>query len=328
MRQVQLLNAAKVKSGKRKNSMKLLLERWNRFLKENLDKQDVEELLSDFEVNNQDVMSRGTIAYNTLKIDQDSATVEFICEIGHPDYKLRAADIQYVQDKFMQEYGNKINEYEVSPTFIKPEYRDDFIIEYRIPIQIYNGSIQENIREKISDIDSFEEEVVELFIDENPQMFGSSRQRELPLDEDHNMDTSVMQEIIKKELIKILQEEWSKSERNKRKSKCSNPKGFTMKQFCKNQRTRSKKGEKTNEGLEERKLGKPSSETNLGDWFKRKGAPGKTGGWVDCNTCRDGKCKPCGRQEGEKRGKYPRCRPTPSQCKGYKRRGDNLQKEE
>jgi len=86
---------------------------------------------------------------------------------------------------------------------------------------------------------------------------------------------------------------------------------------------------KTNEEVEldERKLGKPSSETNLGDWFKRKGAPGKGGGWVDCNTCRDGKCKPCGRQEGEKRSKYPRCRPTPAQCKGYKRRGDNLQKE-
>lgn len=83
------------------------------------------------------------------------------------------------------------------------------------------------------------------------------------------------------------------------------------------------------EEMEEgRKLGKPSSETNLGDWFKRKGAPGKKGGWVDCNTCRDGKCKPCGRQEGEKRSKYPRCRPTPSQCKGYKRRGSNLQKEE
>jgi hypothetical protein len=80
--------------------------------------------------------------------------------------------------------------------------------------------------------------------------------------------------------------------------------------------------------VKERKLGKPSSETNLGDWFKRKGAPGKKGGWVDCNTCRDGKCKPCGRQSGEKRSKYPRCRPTPSQCKGYKRRGDNLQKEE
>ena len=60
---------------------------------------------------------------------------------------------------------------------------------------------------------------------------------------------------------------------------------------------------------------KPSSETNLRDWFKRKGSPGKTGGWVDCNTCRNGKCKPCGRQEGEKRAKYPACRPTPAACK-------------
>jgi len=53
----------------------------------------------------------------------------------------------------------------------------------------------------------------------------------------------------------------------------------------------------------------------LRTWFKRKGAPGKTGGWVDCNTCRDGKCKPCGRKKGEVRSKYPSCRPTPSQCK-------------
>ena len=147
------------------------------------------------------------------------------------------------------------------------------------------------------------------------------------------MQTSIkiLQEIIKEELAKVLQEEWSQSERSKRKSKCSNPKGFTMKQFCKNQRTRSKSGEKKNEEVkleEERKLGKPSSETSLRDWFKRKGAPGKKGGWVDCNTCRDGKCKPCGRQDGESRSKYPRCRPTPSQCKGYKRRGSNLQKEE
>jgi len=44
-----------------------------------------------------------------------------------------------------------------------------------------------------------------------------------------------------------LGEEWSKDERKKRKNKCSNPKGFTMKQFCKNQRTRSKKGQKKNE---------------------------------------------------------------------------------
>jgi len=54
---------------------------------------------------------------------------------------------------------------------------------------------------------------------------------------------------------------------------------------------------------------------SLHKWFKRKGAPGKEGGWVDCNTCRNSKCKPCGRKEGEKRAKYPSCRPTPTQCK-------------
>ncbi len=53
----------------------------------------------------------------------------------------------------------------------------------------------------------------------------------------------------------------------------------------------------------------------LRTWFGRKGAPGKAKGWVDCNTCRKGKCKPCGRQEGEKRSKYPSCRPTPAACK-------------
>jgi hypothetical protein len=54
---------------------------------------------------------------------------------------------------------------------------------------------------------------------------------------------------------------------------------------------------------------------SLHKWFKRSGTPGKEGGWVDCNTCRDGKCKACGRKEGEKRSKYPSCRPTPAQCK-------------
>ena len=32
------------------------------------------------------------------------------------------------------------------------------------------------------------------------------------------------------------------------------------------------------------------------------------------------KCKTCGRQEGEKRSKYPACRPTPSAC-GSKGKG-------
>lgn len=60
---------------------------------------------------------------------------------------------------------------------------------------------------------------------------------------------------------------------------------------------------------------------SLRKWFSRQGAPGKEGGWVDCNTCRKDKksgrmkCKPCGRKKGEKRSKYPSCRPTPSQCK-------------
>ena len=66
-----------------------------------------------------------------------------------------------------------------------------------------------------------------------------------------------------------------------------------------------------------KKAGSESSkESNLGDWFKRKGAKGKKGGWVDCNAP-DGKggYKACGRSKGEKRKKYPACRPTPGACK-------------
>ena len=69
--------------------------------------------------------------------------------------------------------------------------------------------------------------------------------------------------------------------------------------------------------VEKRKLTKkPSSETSLRDWFGRKGAKGSTGGWVDCNSP-DGKggYKSCGRKSGEKRSKYPACRPTPAGCK-------------
>jgi hypothetical protein len=47
-----------------------------------------------------------------------------------------------------------------------------------------------------------------------------------------------------------LEEKFSEKERAKRRKKCDNPKGFTMKQFCKNQRTRSKKGERKNEEME------------------------------------------------------------------------------
>ena len=77
------------------------------------------------------------------------------------------------------------------------------------------------------------------------------------------------------------------------------------------------------EPIEEKKrklTKKPGSETSLRDWFKRKGAKGSKSGWVDCNTCRKDKktgrkkCGACGRESGEKRSKYPRCRPTPAAC--------------
>jgi hypothetical protein len=60
-------------------------------------------------------------------------------------------------------------------------------------------------------------------------------------------------------------------------------------------------------------------ESGLHGWFSRRGGEGSKG-WVDCNTCRKDsegktKCKPCGREKGEERSKYPACRPTPSACK-------------
>ena len=66
--------------------------------------------------------------------------------------------------------------------------------------------------------------------------------------------------------------------------------------------------------------------SGLHGWFSRQGGKGKSSGWVDCNTCRKDKktgkkkCKPCGRKKGEKRAKYPACRPTPSAC-GTKGKG-------
>ena len=73
-------------------------------------------------------------------------------------------------------------------------------------------------------------------------------------------------------------------------------------------------------GLKEEETLKDKQKETLRTWFKRKGAPGKTGGWVDCNAPirKDGKItgyKPCGRQKGEERAKYPSCRPTAARCK-------------
>ena len=72
-------------------------------------------------------------------------------------------------------------------------------------------------------------------------------------------------------------------------------------------------------GIKEELLLEKVKET-LRTWFSRKGAPGKTGGWVDCNAPirKDGKItgyKACGREKGETRSKYPSCRPTAAKCK-------------
>jgi hypothetical protein len=72
--------------------------------------------------------------------------------------------------------------------------------------------------------------------------------------------------------------------------------------------------------LEEKDTFSKEKESGLHGWFSRQGGTGKSKGWVDCNTCRKDKktgkktCKTCGRGEGEKRSKYPACRPTPSAC--------------
>jgi hypothetical protein len=76
---------------------------------------------------------------------------------------------------------------------------------------------------------------------------------------------------------------------------------------------------KENKELEEGTFDKEKSK-GLHGWFQRQGGKGKSKGWVDCNTCRTDAetgrktCKSCGRQDGEKRNKYPACRPTPSAC--------------
>ena len=58
-----------------------------------------------------------------------------------------------------------------------------------------------------------------------------------------------------------------------------------------------------------KKKKKKKGSESLHKWFKRDpdgGGPKKSGGWVDCNTCRKDKktgrrkCKPCGRKKEKK----------------------------
>ena len=134
-------------------------------------------------------------------------------------------------------------------------------------------------------------------------------------DLEYNLDT-LMENTEYEELIN---EKWSKD--YKKSINCSNPKGFSQKAHCAARKKRARGEETKSKSVNEAPKRDFSKEKDQGlhGWFARRGGKGKSKGWVDCNTCREGKCKSCGRQEGETRSKYPRCRPTPSQCKGYKR---------
>ena len=149
------------------------------------------------------------------------------------------------------------------------------------------------------------------------------RQGKIWKNEDLEYDLDILME--NTEYEELIDEKWSKD--YKKSINCSNPKGFSQKAHCaarkkrtRGEETKSKSPFKEGFKLDEapkRDFSK-EKEQGLHGWFERRGGTGKAKGWVDCNTCRDGKCKPCGREEGEDR-KKPRCRPTPSQCKGYKR---------
>ena len=125
-----------------------------------------------------------------------------------------------------------------------------------------------------------------------------------------------LQQIIKEELDAVLNEKCQKGYK-------THPTRKTKKMFGRTYRNciKAEEGLELDEEQEleekKKKAGTESSkESSLRDWFGRKGAKGKKGGWVDCNAP-DGKggYKSCGRSSGEKRSKYPSCSPTPGACK-------------
>ena len=143
-----------------------------------------------------------------------------------------------------------------------------------------------------------------------------------------------LKEIIEEEIQALLDERCQKGYKTHPKRKTKKMYGKTYRNCVKAEQKEKELEEIIREEilnyLEEKKkkkkkkkrklTAKPSSETSLRDWFGRKGAKGKKGGWVDCNTCRKDKktgrkkCSACGRSTGEKRAKYPSCRPTPGAC--------------
>ena len=126
-----------------------------------------------------------------------------------------------------------------------------------------------------------------------------------------------LQQIIKEELDAVLFERCQKGYKTHPTRKTKKMFGRTYRNCVKAEEGLELDEEQELEEKKRKKAGTESSkESSLRDWFGRKGAKGKKGGWVDCNAP-DGKggYKSCGRSKGEKRSKYPACRPTPGACK-------------
>ena len=136
--------------------------------------------------------------------------------------------------------------------------------------------------------------------------------------EDNKMQLSreQLQQIIKEEIEAVLNEKCQKGYKTHDTRKTKKMFGKTYRNCVKAEEALELDEE---QGLEEKKkkAGTESSkESSLRDWFGRKGAKGKKKGWVDCNAPDgSGGYKSCGRSDGEKRSKYPSCRPTPGACK-------------
>ena len=129
--------------------------------------------------------------------------------------------------------------------------------------------------------------------------------------------TEDLQQIIKEELAAVLNERCQKGYKTHPTRKTKKMFGRTYRNCVKAEEGLELDEEQELEEKKRKKAGTESSkESSLRDWFGRKGAKGKKGGWVDCNAP-DGKggYKSCGRSSGEKRSKYPSCRPTPGACK-------------
>ena len=124
--------------------------------------------------------------------------------------------------------------------------------------------------------------------------------------------------IVNEEIDRYLSERCQKGYKTHPKRKTKKMYGRTYRNCVKAEESMDPATNK--EELEEKLTDKPSSESSLKDWFGRKGEKGSKSGWVDCNTCRKDKktgrkkCSACGRSTGEKRAKYPSCRPTPGAC--------------